>query len=186
MRTQRQQRRRWQRTRNTRRVWGIGDNDWGVENAGTTTEDVALKWRAWGIGDHDGGIGRVRWAQVPGNKNGDVGWTSRRDKMSKWTSLTAEAPVCLRAQGIYNDDGGVSRLKQAHGIINDNGGVGRGQLIHDSSEGLETKMEAVGDRRQSWGIYDDNEGVNGGRWAWIIQQQQQRNSWWRIYDKSKG
>ena len=57
--------------------------------------------------------------------------------------------MCLRAQGIYNDDGGVSRLKQAHGIINDNGGVGRGQLIHDSSEGLETKMEAVGDRRQS-------------------------------------
>ena len=53
-------------------------------------------------------------------------------------SPTAEVLVCLRAQGIDNDDVGVGRVRRARGISDNDRGVGRGKEIRDVSEGLET------------------------------------------------
>ena len=50
--------------------------------------------------------------------------------------------MCLRSQGIDDDDGVVERVRQAHGLINNNGGVGRGRGIDNASDGLETTAEA--------------------------------------------
>ena len=61
----------------------------------------------------------------------------------------AEAPVCLRAEGIDNSDGGVGRLRRAKGLSDDDGGVGRGRGLRDASEVLETTSEAEGDIRQA-------------------------------------
>ena len=47
----------------------------------------------------------------------------------------AEAPVCLRVEGIDDNDGGVGILRRAKGNNDEDGGVGRGQGIHDASEG---------------------------------------------------
>ena len=52
--------------------------------------------------------------------------------------------VCLRAQGIDNNDGGVGRVILAHGLSNNDRGVGGGQGIDDASKVLETTTEAVG------------------------------------------
>ena len=78
-------------------------------------------------------------------------------------SPTTEAPVCLRAQGINNDNGGVGRARQACGISDNDGGVGRVQGIHNASKGLETTAEVAGARRLDQGIYDDGGGVGRGR-----------------------
>ena len=51
--------------------------------------------------------------------------------------------MCLRAQGIYDDNGVVDRLRPARGLSDDNGGVGRGQGIDDTPKGLETIIEAL-------------------------------------------
>ena len=59
----------------------------------------------------------------------------------------AGAEVCLRAQLIDND----------------NGGVGKGRGIDDASKVLETTTEAAGARQRAQGIYDDDRGVGGGR-----------------------
>ena len=71
--------------------------------------------------------------------------------------------MCLRAQGIDNDDGGVGRLRRASGLSDNNGGVRRGQGIRDAYEGLETTTEAAGARQQAQGIYNDYIGFGGGR-----------------------
>ena len=183
-RTQLRQQRRWQRTRNRQRVWGIGDNNWGVKDSGMTTEAAASRWRAWGIGDHDGYFSRGRWAQGIDDNNGGVGWGSRRDNASKWTSPTAEAPVCLQDQDIYDDDDRVSRVRRARRLRDDNGGIGRGRGIDDASEVLETTTKATGDRRQAQVIYDNGGGVCGEIWARRLKQQQQRRRR-RIDDVSK-
>ena len=54
--------------------------------------------------------------------------------------------MCLRAQGIDDDNRVVGRVGQACGLSHDDGGVGRGWGIYDVSEGSEMTMEAVGDR----------------------------------------
>ena len=54
--------------------------------------------------------------------------------------------MCLRAQGIDNDDGGVGRGKRDRGLKNDGGGINRGRVIYNTAEGLETKTEAAGAR----------------------------------------
>ena len=69
--------------------------------------------------------------------------------------------MCLRSEGIDNDVGGVGRVRHDKGLSNNNGGVGRGRVISDTSEVLETKTEAAGDRRQAQGIYDDDGNVGG-------------------------
>ena len=46
--------------------------------------------------------------------------------------------MCLRAEVIDNNDSRVGRVVRAKGIRNDNGGVSRGQGICNASEGLET------------------------------------------------
>ena len=143
MRTQQRRRRRWKMTRNRRRVRWIGDINWGVEYLGTTTEAAALQWWAWGIGDHGRGVVRGRRSRGLDNGNGGVGWGRRRDNTSDWTSLTAEAPMCLRDQGIENNDGGVGRVRWARGIRNNDGGVGIGWGINDASEGSEPTTEAA-------------------------------------------
>ena len=66
--------------------------------------------------------------------------------------LKAEAPVCLRADGIDDNDGGVRRVRRSKGLRDDDGGVGRGQWICYVSEGLETMTEAAGTGRWSRGI----------------------------------
>ena len=71
--------------------------------------------------------------------------------------------MCLRAQGIDDDDDGVGRLRRARGLSYDDGCVRRGQGVNDASKGLETTTEAAGDRQQSQGIYDDNRCIGGGR-----------------------
>ena len=81
----------------------------------------------------------------------------------------AEALVCLRDQGIDND-GGVIIVRQARGLRINNRGVGRGQGINNKSKGLETTMEATGDKHQDQGIYNDNGCVGRGRCEQILQQ----------------
>ena len=54
----------------------------------------------------------------------------------------AEAPVCLRAQGIDDDYGVFDRVRHAHGLSDNDGGVSRGQGKDDESEGSETTTEA--------------------------------------------
>ena len=44
-----------------------------------------------------------------------------------------EAPVCLRAQGIDDDDSVVDRVRRAWGLSKDDGGVNRGRGIYDVS-----------------------------------------------------
>ena len=51
--------------------------------------------------------------------------------------------MCLWAQVIDDDDGGVGRVRRACRLRNYNGGVGKGQGIVDASEELETMMEAA-------------------------------------------
>ena len=55
-----------------------------------------------------------------------------------------EAHVCLRAQGIDDDDSVVDRVRRAWGLSKDDGGVNRGRGIYDVSEVLETTTEASG------------------------------------------
>ena len=71
--------------------------------------------------------------------------------------------MCLRAQGIDDDDDGVVRVRRARGLRDYYGGVGRGRGIDDASEGLDTTTEAAGDRQRAQGIYDDGGDVGGGR-----------------------
>ena len=82
--------------------------------------------------------------------------------------------MCLRYQGIDDDGGGIDRVRRSRRLINNSRGVVRGQVIDNASEGLETSMEVVGDRRRSRGIYDKYRGVGGGRLAQILQQRQRR------------
>ena len=56
--------------------------------------------------------------------------------------------MCLRAEGIDDDDSGVGRVRRAKGLSDSDGGVGRGQGIRDASKGLETTTEATGARRR--------------------------------------
>ena len=53
--------------------------------------------------------------------------------------------MCLRDQGIDNNDGGVIRVRQARGISDENRGVGRELGIDDASEELEITEEAIED-----------------------------------------
>ena len=69
--------------------------------------------------------------------------------------------MCLRAEGIDDNNGDVGRLRLAKGLIKYDVGVGRGQGIRDASEGSETTNEAAGDRRRAQGISDDNGGGKG-------------------------
>ena len=71
--------------------------------------------------------------------------------------------MCLLAQLIYDDEGGVGRGRQARGISNNKLGVGGGRGIYDASEVLDTMTEAVGARQRARGIYNDGGGVGGGR-----------------------
>ena len=57
---------------------------------------------------------------------------------------TAEAAVCLRSQGIEEDNGGVGGGRWSRGLSDNDGGVGRGRGINDASEVLETMTEAEG------------------------------------------
>ena len=59
----------------------------------------------------------------------------------------SEVPVCLRARGIDDSNGGVSRVKRARGLNKINGGIRRGQVINDASEILKTTPEAAGAKR---------------------------------------
>ena len=76
---------------------------------------------------------------------------------------TAEETVCLRAEGIDNNNGGVRRVRLSKGLSNDDGGVGRGRGIRDASKESETTTEAAGARRQARGIYNIYVGVKGRR-----------------------
>ena len=53
--------------------------------------------------------------------------------------------MCLRAQGIDDDNGSVGRVRRDRGIRNYDGGAGRGKGIDDTSKGLEITAEIVGD-----------------------------------------
>ena len=55
----------------------------------------------------------------------------------------------------------------------------------NKSKVLDTTTDAVGARRRARGIYDNNRGVGGGKWAQRLKQQQQRRRR-RIDDASKG
>ena len=63
--------------------------------------------------------------------------------MYKLTSQTAEAPVCLWDQGIYDNNDNAERVRRSHRLSNKNAGVGRGREIDGASEGLETTTDAL-------------------------------------------
>ena len=67
-----------------------------------------------------------------------------------------EAAVCLQAQGIDNDDGGVRRVRQDRGLSDNDGNIVIGQGTDDASEGLETTPEAARYQRRARGIYNDD------------------------------
>ena len=69
----------------------------------------------------------------------------------------------LRADSMDGDGGGAGRVRQAKGLINNDKGLGRGRGIRDAFKGLETMTEAVGDRQEAQGIYDDDGCIGGGR-----------------------
>ena len=71
--------------------------------------------------------------------------------------------MCLRAQGIDNDGGGVVIVRRPHRLSNDGGGVVRGREIDDTYKGSKTTAELAGARRRSQGIYDGDKGVDGRR-----------------------
>ena len=73
--------------------------------------------------------------------------------------------MCIRAQGIDNNNGGVGKVRWACVISDNDGGFIRGRGIHNAPKGLETTTEAAGDRRRAQGIYDDNGSFGGGRRA---------------------
>ena len=73
----------------------------------------------------------------------------------------AEAALCLRAQGIDDNNSGVGRRRRYRGLSNDNGSVGGGRGIDDAYEGSETTMEAEGARRRALEIYDEDGCVGG-------------------------
>ena len=62
--------------------------------------------------------------------------------------------MCLRDQGIDDNNGGIGRVRRARGISNNNRGVSRGRGIHDASEVLETMPGAAGARQRFRGIYN--------------------------------
>ena len=99
-------------------------------------------------------------------------------------SLTAEAPVCLRVEGIDDNNGGVSRVRRSKGLSDNDGGVGRGQGIRNASNGLETMREVAGSRQQARVIHNNDEGTRGKIWAQRLQQWQQMRQC-RIDDESK-
>ena len=70
--------------------------------------------------------------------------------------------MCLLADGIDHNDGGIGRLRRAKGLSDDDGGVFRGRGIRDASKGLETTTESAVARQQSQGIFDNGGGVKGG------------------------
>ena len=78
-------------------------------------------------------------------------------------SPTVEVPVCLRDQGIEENDGGIGRVRWARGLSDGNGGVVRGREIYDVSKGSDTTTEAAGARKIARGIYDNDGGVVGAR-----------------------
>ena len=82
--------------------------------------------------------------------------------------------MCLRSQGIDDDNGDVDGGIWSQVLRNNDGGVGGGREIHDTSEGSETMPEAEGDQRRDRGIYDNDGGVDGGILAQRLQQQQKR------------
>ena len=96
----------------------------------------------------------------------------------------AEAPACLRVEGIDND-GSVGTVRRAKLLRDDGGFIIRGRGIRDTSEGLETTREAAGARRWDQGIYDDDGGVERGRQSRRLQQLQRMRRR-RIYNASKG
>ena len=53
--------------------------------------------------------------------------------------------MCLQAQGIDEDNGGVGRLRLARRLSDDDRSVGRGRVIDNASEGSETTAEAARD-----------------------------------------
>ena len=57
--------------------------------------------------------------------------------------------MCLRAQGIDNEGGGVVRVRQARGLSDDDRCVGRGQGIDNASEVLEKTTEAARARQRA-------------------------------------
>ena len=69
--------------------------------------------------------------------------------------------MCLRAQGIDNNNVGAGGGRRARGISDKNLGVGGGRGIDDAYEGSETTMEAEGARRRALEIYDEDGCVGG-------------------------
>ena len=138
---------------------GLDDNNgcvnWGIRTYNTsewtspTAEAPVCLWSSWGLDDYNRGIN----------------WGRRRYNAYEWTSPTAEAPVCLRDQGIDDNNGGVDRVRWAGGLSDNNGGVDRGRVICNVSEVLEITMEEAGARQPYQGIYNNNGGVRGRKWA---------------------
>ena len=71
--------------------------------------------------------------------------------------------MCLQVQSIDNNNGNVGRVGRAREHSNNNQSVGIGRVIDDASKEYETTTEAVGNRQQARGIYNDGRGVGRRR-----------------------
>ena len=71
--------------------------------------------------------------------------------------------MCLRDQGIDDNNGGVGRVRWDRGLSDNDGGFVRGRVIRNASEVSETTREAAGSRQRARGIYNEDRGVGGGR-----------------------
>ena len=75
--------------------------------------------------------------------------------------------MCLRDQGIDDNDGVVARVRRSCGLNDYSGGVGKGRGIDDASEGFETMTEAlrIQGRRQSLWRCDGGPLLSSIPWA---------------------
>ena len=66
--------------------------------------------------------------------------------------------MCLRAQGIDNENIIVGRVRQARRLSDNNGCIGRGQGIDYASDGSDTKTEAERIWGRQWRLWRCDDG----------------------------
>ena len=89
--------------------------------------------RVWVNVSDSGGAGVFTGSLRFDGDNGGGDWGSRRYNTSEWTSLKAEAPVCLRKKGIDRKHSNVGRVSWVKGLSKDEGDIGIGQGIRETN-----------------------------------------------------
>ena len=120
------------------------------------TAEAPVCFQDQGIDNYNGGVGRVRLACRLNNDGRGVGrWWGIYDASEGLETTTEAARDRQQAQGIYNNDGGVSRGRWAQRLLQQQ--RTRWRRIDNASKGLETMTEAAANRQQARWIGNNNE-----------------------------